>query len=62
MRTGRILYYDARIISDPRIVPGWYYQLDMETPVGPFKTQISAGHAAREMIIAAAEADEATKQ
>jgi hypothetical protein len=24
--------------ADPSIAPGWYFQLDMATPVGPFRS------------------------
>ena len=36
---------------------GWYYMLDMQTPVGPFVSQLEAGKAARATIVAEAEAE-----
>lgn len=34
--------------QDPSITPGWYYQIDMATPVGPFDSKADAIGAAQE--------------
>lgn len=44
----------ARVYWDNELL-GYFYQIEGDEPVGPFLTQIAAGTAAREVIVAAAE-------
>jgi hypothetical protein len=41
--------------GDETVTAGWYYQLNLDPPVGPFDTQIDAGKAARATIVDLAE-------
>lgn len=50
MRMGKVFYSDGSGNArpeDPSIIPGWYYQIDLAAPVGPFESKSAAKSAAR---------------
>lgn len=53
MNMARVFHSDGneKRPDGGQVEQGWYYQLNLDPPVGPFKTQIFAGMAARETIV-----------
>jgi hypothetical protein len=55
MRMAKVFFSEGGTAA-PSIATGWYYQVDLEDPKGPFDTQLDAGKAARATIVETAEA------
>lgn len=57
MIMGKVFYHDGAADSSVIGCPatGWYYQIDLADPVGPFDSQLEAGRAARAAIAQTAE-------
>lgn len=54
MKMGKVFHSDDSgnaQPNDPSIAPGWYFQIDLAAPVGPFSSKSEAQKAARSEVV-----------